>query len=142
MKSLNSFTDLSMTKGLLLLAGEEIKTEVETHMLVYLKVEAGDNKTVSIAPLMRYLFEKMDIKGDDLKIAFCAVCFNDEDFYRLRATYRHNESAIEKRLIPKFDERYFGELSYTSKERQEESRKEIEEMFKDNEISPFDDIVC
>lgn len=73
MKSLNSFTGLPISKGLLLLVDDENKAKLEALMLAYIEA-VKDTESIDVIPLMRFLYEKMDLKGDDLKITFCAVC--------------------------------------------------------------------
>lgn len=133
MKSLNSFTDLPISKGLLLLVDTNVKEELEALMLGY--IEAEKNKKIAIVPLMRYLYEKMNLKGDDLKIAFCATCADKNENYFLDKTYNTYQtkaqscSVVEKKLIPLFEDYYRAYLVYTSKEEIKEKLAKTKKMF-------------
>lgn len=140
MKSLTSFTNLPLTKGLLLLADDKTKIEVESHILKY--IEAQGDCEIAIVPLVRYLFEKIDIKGDDLKIVLCAVLYNNKERYRIQygSRYHMQEGSQEKKLMPLIDDRYVYSIIYTSDEKAEQRKKEIDEIDWSMEILAFDDI--
>lgn len=132
MKSLNSFTDLPISKGLLLLVDNSTKEELEALMLTYIKAE--DAKSVDVVPLMRFLYETMDIKGDDLKIAFCAVCSAKPDNFQSEIENEYygqaNFSAIEKKLFPLFERCYITKIKYISPRQLKKEEKDMEELFK------------
>lgn len=134
MKSLNSFTDLPISKGLLLIVEDKNKKELEKHMLDY--IEAEDSTHLEILPMMRFLNEKMDLKGDDLKITFCAVCQSNPERYHIKGKleYCFKGNALEKRILPYFDDEFRTTLIYKSDEELAQEKKEMEDMYNNIEI--------
>lgn len=139
MKSLNSFTGLPISKGLLLLVDDSVKEKLEALMLTYIEA-TKDTKSIDVIPLMRFLYEKMDMKGDDLKIAFCAVCNAKPGNFQLKNENEYygqiNFSAIEKKLFPLFEKGYIIKIKYMSPQELKEEQEAIEKMFNEP-IEPY-----
>lgn len=112
-------------------------------MLTYIEA-AKDTESIDVIPLMRFLYEKMDLKGDDLKIAFCAVCDAKPKNFQLKIENEYygqiNFSAIDKKLFPLFEKGYITKIKYMSPQKLKAQEEAIEELFKDPyEIYPVDE---
>lgn len=135
MKSLNSFTGLPISKGMLLLPTQEQKVVVEKALLEYVEVE-GYDKYIDIVPLMRYLNEKLDFKGDDIKIALCAIASENNVKYNLKIIFEGNLNATQKKILPLFD-KYFRSHIQVKSEETIQKEKEDTEMLLEN-VEPFE----
>lgn len=145
MKSLNSFTDLPITRGLLLLVKKEDREKIERDMLDYIGAECNEDTLefvpchVDVLPLIRYLFEKNDLDGDDLKAVFCAVCVANSERWKLNRNYEYTTkmSALERKMVPFFEGSYRGALNYRTDELITADAKRREDEYEE-EIPTFE----
>jgi hypothetical protein len=100
MKSTTSFTRLPVSKGMFLLVDKARYYLIVDELEIYF--QASGSKTIDVIPLMRYLNEKLDFKGDDIKLAVAAVVEDENSRYYFNSGYRQY-TAYEKTLLIEID---------------------------------------
>ena len=137
MKGLDSFTALPFTPGYATLVEEKDVEDLEKELLLYLG-EVETKKTVGIAPLVRYLNEKMEFEsGDDVKKTLYALIQGNKKRYQMIEMQFHEKyTALEKRMMLSEEtakslesQVYYPKLQYVSDEEVEKERREREMIF-------------